>query len=176
MTEKRKRWLIAVGYVLFIYATLSLVRAPVSALRSMGLLRISLGILYATCFLSLLAYLIRRNLLDGKRTISLFFIAALYYWVAQWVQTPEEQIHFFQYGLVGFFFLRALKFHTSSKSKRFFFALLLSSAAGWLDEIMQGLTPTRHYDVRDIFLNILSSFLGLITYQILISSREDLKK
>lgn len=170
MTEKRKRWIIAVGYVAFIYATLGVVRTPVSALRSLGLLRISLATLYVTCFFSLLYFLLKNHLLDGKKLAGLLCIAGLYTLVAQWVKTPEEQIHFFQYGLVGVFFLRALELHSVSKVKIFFLALLVASGAGWLDEIIQGFLPSRHYDVRDIFLNGLSAFLGLLTYQFLIST------
>lgn len=170
MSDIQKNWLLAVGYVGFIYATLGVVRAPISYLRSHGLLRISLGILYAACVVSLLAVLVKNKRSDIWRYVLLCAISFAYYFVAKWVQSPEEQIHFFQYGLVGVFFARALESHFHSTGKILFLALLLSTVAGWVDEILQGLMPNRHYDLRDVFLNFISALLGLIVYKTLLPS------
>ncbi len=169
MKNRAQRWALAVGYVGFIYATLGAVRAPVSYLRSHGLLRISLAVLYVGCYAGLLSVLVKtrplRLLLRFLGLTGLFFI---YYLVAtSVVKLPEEQIHFFEYGLVGVFFLRALVDDRGADATSVFQALALAAAAGWLDEILQGLLPSRHYDVRDIFLNIVSAVLGLLVYGVM---------
>jgi glycopeptide antibiotics resistance protein len=175
MNQKTKRWLVALFYVGFIYATLGVVRAPVGYLRSLGLLRISLGILYGITVVTLLWILYRNGRLTRLRFSCLTLVALSYWYICKWVKTPEEQIHFFQYGLVGVLFARAIQLQTNSRLKIFFGALFLASIAGWLDEILQGHMPTRHYDVRDIYLNIVSAFLGLVLLQ-LFSERSDLQK
>ena len=119
--------------------------------------------------------MLNRKPLQTYRLLGLFFIAALYWLIAKWVHTPEEQIHFFQYGLVGVFFSRALELHTKSTLKIFIGAFILASLAGWLDEILQGLLPNRHYDIRDIYLNAMSAFLGLLLFR-LIPPKPDLNK
>jgi len=162
MSQKKKDWIIALAYVGFIYATLSVVRIPISYLRSHGLLTITLYTIYVLIFALLLAELIRRTKFEAWRVTLVVCIFLLYYIVGKHVSSPEEQIHFLEYGLVGVLFHRALQHHVSSFWKGCGVALILSSLAGWLDEILQGFLPSRHYDVRDILLNIISSFLGLL--------------
>lgn len=164
MTETKKRWLIAFGYVGFIYATLGVVRAPISFLRAHGVLRLSLGLMYVVCFFLLFGTLFKQRPAPLWRYFVLCLIGGLYFLVGKWVRTPEEQIHFFQYGLVGVFYARALQLHWDSRVKVVVAALILATIAGTIDEILQGFLPSRHYDTRDIFLNAISAFLGLIAY------------
>ena len=172
--KKIKKWAIAIGYVLLIYATLGVVRAPLNYLRSIGILTLVLYSLYGLCFGFLLFQIIKSKQKRMWETASLIFIFFLYYLAAQKVSSPEEQIHFLQYGLVGVFFLRALSQHWGFSLKSYAFAFALSGVAGWLDEVLQGLIPTRYYDIKDIFLNIYSSFLGLLIYK-LVANKSDQK-
>lgn len=170
MNLKQTRWALALGYVFFIYATLTIVRIPVSFLRSMGLLRWTLGAAYATCFFLIFSHISREKSYRPLRILGLFLIAGSYWYTAQWVKTPEEQIHFFQYGLVGVLFFRALEFNLQNVKKIFLGALILATLSGWVDEILQGILPSRHYDVRDIYLNAISAFLGLLVLLLIGSS------
>lgn len=176
MSDSKKDWLIAIGYVGFIYATLGVVRTPVSYLRSHGLLRLSLGFLYLACVVSLLLLMIRNQESSPWRYAMLCSICFTYFLVGKHVNTPEEQIHFFQYGLVGVFFARAVSHHTKPYWKIFLAALILATLAGWIDERLQGLLPNRHYDIRDVYLNFVSAFLGLIVYGSLFPAGRRLKQ
>ncbi|MCG3204498.1 MAG: hypothetical protein KCHDKBKB_01213 [Elusimicrobia bacterium] len=162
MNSKIRDWAIALGYVVLIYATLEVARVPLSFLRSHGWLRISLGILYGIVSLCILTKVVFHHTTSLWRYASLIVIGIVYFLTAKNVQTPEEQIHFFEYGLLGYFFLRALRNHNIKPLSQWLFAFLLASASGWLDEILQGITPNRHYDPKDVLLNIISSGLGLM--------------
>lgn len=96
----------------------------------------------------------------------LIAISACYWFASKWITTPEEQIHFFQYGLVGILFSFALKNHFPSRIFTNFSALALATLAGWIDELIQGYLPSRHYDVHDIILNAISALLGLLVLQL----------
>jgi VanZ family protein len=89
-----------------------------------------------------------------------------YYFVARTIKLPEEQLHFFEYGLVGIFFLRALQHSKMPLPILFFSAWAISSTTGWCDELLQGITPNRHYDIRDIGFNVIAAGLGLLVYLI----------
>ena len=104
-----RRWVLALGYVAFIYATLPVVGPPVQFLRSHGVLRLTLGILYSACFVALWWELIQRNAKQVWRFVALIAVFALYLLISTQVSTPEERIHFLEYGLVGVFFSRALE-------------------------------------------------------------------
>jgi VanZ family protein len=167
MNSKIKSWLLAVGYVLFIYATLSTVVVPMRYLRSLGLLRLTLAVVYGTAFLLLLRHLLQSQTHRMTRVGTLIFIFGLYGLITRTVKTPEEQFHFLEYGLVGVFFARALSQHWANRIGVFAGAVLLASLAGGIDEIIQGFLPNRHFDVHDIVLNATSAFLGLAIYRLL---------
>lgn len=170
MNSPIKKWLIALGYVLFIYLTLGSVRAPLLYLRSHGILRLSLAFLYLIFCSFIVGVIWKKTPREYWRYGLLLIVAFVYAVLARWVKTPEEQIHFFQYGFVGILFFRAIQQHSQNSSVNFLTALLLAGLAGWWDEILQGKTPQRHYDVNDIYLNIISSFLGLLVYKIISKS------
>lgn len=170
MSAKKRDWLIAFGYVFLIYATLEVARLPLAFLRAHGILRISLGILFSIATSIVVSLIVRQRPLKFWKFFLLLLIGLAYFFSAKHVQTPEEQVHFFEYGLVGFFFLRALMHDLGLSIKSLLLALLLSALAGWGDEILQGLSPHRQYDIRDVALNAVSAALGLALYLICKSS------
>jgi hypothetical protein len=175
MTAKKRDWVVALCYVALIYGTLEVARMPLAALRAHGFLRLSLGILFLVTLSACIVLIVHHHSISLWRLGCMGLIAALYYFAAGVAQTPEEQIHFFEYGLVGIFFLRALSHHIPNGWKLWAVALLLATAAGWCDEFLQGLTPHRHYDLRDVGLNAISAALGLLTYLISRPSNSPLK-
>ena len=106
----------------------------------------------------------------------LCLIFFLYYYLGRTIHLPEEEIHFFEYGMVGILFARAIAEHVQEKWKIFMGALILSGLAGWLDEGIQGLMPTRHYDLRDVVLNIVSASMGLAIFLIFPSKSDTFVK
>lgn len=168
-----KRWLAAVGYVGFIYATLSAVVAPLRFLRTHNLLRITLGLVYGLTFFSILRALTRRGRRTLWRVLLLFVVFIGYGFITRFVTTPEEQFHFVEYGLVGCLFAWALRSRIQNPAIALPVALILAGLAGWIDELIQGHVPNRHYDVHDIALNVVSAFMGLVIYALFLEVKTD---
>lgn len=164
MSARKRDWLIAIGYVLLIFATLGVVRPPLAYLRSHGMLRHTVALLFILCGTQALRILLKNHARDTMRLVSFLVLICVYYFIAHTIRLPEEQLHFFEYGLVGIFFLRALRHENLSTPALFLSAWFFSSMSGWLDEVLQGVTPNRHYDLRDIGFNIVASGLGLLLY------------
>lgn len=66
--------------------------------------------------------------------------------------SPEEAIHFVEYGLLGLLVFRALTHHVRDYGI-YVSAALLGSVVGIVDEGIQWATPERYWDIRDIWLN-----------------------
>lgn len=173
MNRRMNPWILAFAYLGFIYATLSVVVIPLRMLRQHGLLRLTLGGVYLTTFYLLIRTFIRSNLHSVRRIIALLLIFGLYGLITQKVTTPEEQFHFLEYGLVGVLFARAMRVHMQNKPAVFIGALALASAAGTLDEVIQGHLPNRHFDIHDIWLNVVSAFLGLLIFELIPKRQEN---
>ncbi len=114
----------------------------------------------ALAFMSLLYFLIfKLNVRSAPNYIWLFILTGIYsYFTLKLVKTPPEAIHFLEYGLLGFFLFKALKYHIRDKSIYFtatFFALFV----GTFDEILQWTIPQRQWDFHDVGLNALSGGL-----------------
>ncbi|MBV9080047.1 MAG: VanZ family protein [Elusimicrobia bacterium] len=156
----------AAGYVGLIYATLPVAPAPLAFLRAHGMLRITLDFAFAACGLAVAALLYFRRA-GAWRYAALVGVVVAYASVARHVRLPEEQVHFIQYGLVGVLFFRAVSLHERRRPVAFALALVIAVVAGALDEFIQGHVPNRHYDPRDIYLDAVSSFLGLLVSALL---------
>ena len=167
-----QRWITAWGYVAFIYATLEIVGKPVAILRAHDVLRLTLGLLYAICFGSGVWFVRRKAPRNRWRLFLVAGVFVLYLLVARKVPLPEEQIHFFEYGMVGILFTRALRGSGMPKFPSLTGALALGSLAGWMDELLQGFTPGRHFDLRDVVLNMVSIGLGLLVFASLPTEEE----
>jgi hypothetical protein len=148
-------------YLLTIYATLGVVRIVTNFLRDQGVLRVSVVIAF-TAAAAAIAWLIFRNGRNRSvRTIlGLLAVAAAYAVVILPMQSPEEKIHFIEYGGV------ALLAHASAPSrwqatKRFIVCALFVAAAGWVDEGIQALLPSRFYDLRDVAFNAAAGLMAL---------------
>src|ERR1041385_5468449 len=137
MRTELKRWWLAWGYVAFIYATLGVVVAPLRFLRIHGVLRFTLIVLYFSSFLILLQALARHGARTVGRVTLLLGVFALYGLVTRIVTTPEEQLHFLEYGLVGALFARALVCRLQNGGAVFIAALIMAGLTGWLDEVIQ---------------------------------------
>ena len=121
----------------------------------------------------------------GWRVILALVIAAsLYIPAFVFLPLPEERLHFVEYGLFcglvhGALVERdrnrkagdALKdFHRAFFSPTIL-ALLLTLAAGWLDEGIQKLLPNRYYDIRDVALNFFAGVIYLTAWKLIDTAR-----
>ncbi len=75
---------------------------------------------------------------------------------------PAERLHVPEYMLMAVFVSRALY---TCRAGRAFWALVICSLLGVLDEVMQGLIPARFFDVRDIVANGMAALAGVFAWR-----------
>jgi hypothetical protein len=73
-------------------------------------------------------------------------------------KSPEEAVHFVQYGVLGVLVYRALTHHLRDAGI-FAAAALVCGIIGMLDEWLQWMTPGRFWGLRDIWINFLAGAL-----------------
>jgi hypothetical protein len=153
---------IAVALLLVgIYSTLAVARRISNALRDANLLRVSVAVAFAVSLIVLVVFVVRSPALRRPRVVlSLLGLAGGYALVVWPMDSPEEKLHFLEYGVVAVlaFFAGPVKWVGFS---RFAFAALFTGAAGWLDEGIQALLPSRYYDLRDVGFNALAGVMAL---------------
>lgn len=108
-------------------------------------------------FLSLIYFLVfKLKIRSPSNYVWLTAVAFLYvYFTLKLWRSPEQAIHFLEYGLLGYFLFRALSLSMRDKSV-YLVALLSGSLVGIFDEILQWMIPERYFDFRDISLNALA--------------------
>lgn len=152
------------GLLLGIYSTLYVARTVSNLLRDAGLLRAAVATAFVLAGVSVIVFLMRHPSLRTPRTVlATLGVAVVYAAVIFPMSSPEEKLHFLEYGAVG-----VLAFFSArpewSTTRRFLFAVLLTLAAGWLDEGIQALLPNRHYDLRDVGFNALAGTMALTAF------------
>lgn len=168
LTERRL-WLAAAVLLAVIYATLGLVRPLVETLRAHNLLRLSVVAVFVLAGAALAAAVMRGR--PGRREAAVALgVAALYAAVLSRMERAEEAMHFLEYGAFAALVLAALaERRRAGPVGRLLapawapavWAAIGTAAAGWLDEAIQGLLPSRYYDVRDLAFNALAGLLAI---------------
>jgi hypothetical protein len=149
------------GYLFAIYATLGVVRTITNFLRDRGLLRPSVVIAFAMAGTAILWLVFRdaRNR-TWRVALALLLAGATYALVIFPMKSPEEKIHFVEYGGVA-----ALAYAAAPRRwtgwKRYAGCALFVGAAGWIDEGIQALLPSRFYDLRDVGFNAAAGLMAL---------------
>ena len=79
---------------------------------------------------------------------------------------PLERFHFLEYGILG-----VLIFWTFSPRRYslqfYLLALNILLGVSFFDEIFQGFVPERIYDIKDIWINIFSGMIGLLSFRMM---------
>jgi VanZ family protein len=160
MSPRAARMTLA-GYLLGIWATLGVVRTITNFLRDHGLLRVSVVAAFAIAGTAGL-WLILRN--AGNRSwrmvLALLLVGLAYAAVIVPMKSPEEKIHFIEYGGVAVL-AHAGSPRNWSRWRRFIVCALFVAAAGWIDEGIQALLPSRVYDLRDVAFNATAGLMAL---------------
>jgi hypothetical protein len=147
--------------LLAIYATLGAVRPVTNYLRDAGHLRLSVAIAFAVAA-TVVFWLILRDERNRTLRTALLLLAAVaaYAAVILPMDSPEEKIHFIEYGVVGVLATASMP-RGWSGGRRFIAAALFVATAGWIDEGIQGLLPDRYYDLRDVAFNAAAGLMAL---------------
>ncbi len=140
--------------LLAIYSTLGVVRTITNALRDAGLLRICVAVAFAVAATTALTLIFRNPGNRTRRMVTMLAgVAVAYALVILPMKSPEEKIHFIEYGVVAL--LAYASFH------RYVAAFVFVAAAGWIDEGIQALLPSRYYDLRDVAFNAAAGLMAL---------------
>jgi hypothetical protein len=147
--------------LLSIYGTLGVIRPFANRLRDAGLMRPTVLAVFVLAGLGLAAWVLRDARLRSARALSaLAGVAALYAAVVLPMESPEEKLHFVEYGLVALLAEASLP-AAWGRPRRLLAAALFVLAAGWVDEGIQALLPERYYDLRDVGFNALAGVMAL---------------
>jgi hypothetical protein len=156
---------LALGALLLgIYSTLYVARTISNALRDAGLLRAAVATAFAVAGIGVVTFVLRTPELRNARTLFAALGVALVYGAVIFpMSSPEEKLHFLEYGAVGVLAYLSMP-PTWNTPRRFAFAVVFTLAAGWLDEGIQALLPNRHYDLRDVGFNALAGTMALLAF------------
>jgi len=163
MATDRKKWAIAFGYVGVIYLTLPVMRGILRWIRSIldaQSFSIITNLFMGAVFILLIYYLLRRHFSFGRILIFLLICFVFLIFVKN-LKLPEERVHFLEYGLCGFLFMDAAALKKWTLWRKVALAVILTVLAGIIDELIQGVLPSRVYDIRDIYFNSVAGIGGV---------------
>lgn len=156
-------WINAAIFLSIIYATLGIVRPVVNFLRTTGSLNTVVYGMLLLFIVFLVRLLITFKVKGFIRYILLMLLIGIYGLSLKYlVVAPEERIHFIEYGLLYLLICIALSFTIKKTWVLSITAFFSASAAGYIDELIQHILPSRVYDIRDVGLNMLSALLMFI--------------
>lgn len=160
MSPRAARVTLAV-YLSTIYATLGVVRSITDFLRDRGLVRIGVVAAFGIAGAAVL-WLILRNARNRswRVVMAMLFVGLGYAAVIYPMKSAEEKIHFIEYGGVAVLAHLAAPPRWTGR-KRFIACALFVAAAGWVDEGIQALLPSRVYDLRDVAFNAAAGLMAL---------------
>lgn len=119
-------------------------------------------VIVCLCLAAALYFLIFKYRIKSRSQYAwLFICAGIYiYFTIQLREHPEEAIHFVEYGLLSYFFFRALSVKVRDWTI-YITVMLFVTFVGTLDEFIQWMMPGRYWDYRDVGLNAFSSVIFL---------------
>ncbi len=155
-------WATVCFWSLLIFLTIPLARnisKLVSAQWGRSLFTYLVLLAIAASVVALIGQAIRQRLhLSAQGLIWLALIAGIFlgYTLLLGSKSPEESVHFIQYGILSVFVYRALTIRHRDVSI-YFSAAVICGIIGTVDEFIQWLVPGRHWDIRDIWINFFAA-------------------
>ena len=111
------------------------------------------GSLLAVACAGILRLLISRRTVSKAGTLWLGAVTGVTMYSAAYMNiSPEEAVHFLEYGFLGLLLFRALS-HRHRDAGVYLAAVLVGALIGSTDEFIQWIVPRRFFDFRDIGLN-----------------------
>jgi VanZ family protein len=150
-----------------IWSTLGVARTVTDHLRDANLLRLSVAALFLGAGAIASGLVLRDPRSRNLRVVAaLLGLGAFYAAVVLPMHNPEEKAHFVEYGLVALLAWGSCPVGWTRR-RRFVSAALFTLCAGWIDEGIQALIPSRHYDLRDVAFNAAAGLLALSALSVL---------
>jgi len=157
-------WSVVVIWSLFVFLTIPFARTIrnfVSENWGRDLFTYSVLVVIAVALVASAFYVIRYRVSAPKShllwltTTAIFFTA---YTIYLGKRSPEESIHFIQYGVLGILVFRALSIKYRDITI-YFSASIIGGMIGIIDELIQWLIPERFWDFRDVWINFFAAAL-----------------
>ena len=157
MPSRMNRWLPVVLWTAVIYTTVPFVRT----LREWYVARWDPATITWAVAATLTCGALAAALILGRRSTSLrpgallwiiTVSGALVLWTFSLRRSPEEAVHFLEYGVLALLIHRALR-PVMDDELVFVAGVLIGTLIGTVDEIIQWLSPQRYWDWRDLVLN-----------------------
>ena len=171
--RERRLWACTLAVVIALYSTLGLARTLAAELGESG---IGAG-LFVVCCLLVLATVVTQGLTSLPRRDEIgvaIGVVAAYILVFVRMSVPTERSHLIEYGVVAIFIYEAL-LERASHGRRVpvpaLLAIIVTSLAGVLDEMIQSLIPSRVFDPQDILFNVLAAVMAVATCRALMWAR-----
>lgn len=161
-----RRWLVLAAYVALLYGML-----PFGPRIGLAVLRTRAGAWFLGPALPVLAMLGAAGLMVflWRRDAPAWAYAALaatgvgYAIAFSWLRASHlERTHLPEYGLASLLAWRALVPIMPGSFAAYSAAAVLGAAIGYGDELLQGIVPGRHYDLRDVAMNAVGAVLGMV--------------
>jgi 4-amino-4-deoxy-L-arabinose transferase-like glycosyltransferase len=166
MNRERLRVVLAV-YLATIYCTLGVIRPFTNYLRDHRTLRPTVAVLFALAAIVTLLVIFRQRRNRTWSVVGALALTGAGYAAAIYpMDSPEEKVHFIEYGVVALLVDASSPAEWSAR-KRFLLSALFVLAAGWIDEGIQAILPDRYYDLRDVFFDAAAGVMALVTLAVI---------
>jgi VanZ family protein len=87
----------------------------------------------------------------------------------QWVTLPDVITHFIEFGILGILSYRVFRCWTTLTG---FSALIFCALFGVLDEVHQWFVPQRSFEIKDMIVDSLGAFTGIVIARAVIQRKE----
>lgn len=159
--RERRLWLLTAAAVTAIYSTLGVARPVVDVLREANLLRLAI-VSVIVVLLGPITWRWVRSRPDWSEVGAVFGVVFAYWMVWVRISGWAERTHLIEYGVVAAVLHMALLERTING--RYvpvpaFLAVTGTTLIGFLDETIQSVLPSRVFDIRDVFFNLVAAFL-----------------
>lgn len=156
-------WLFVVAWSAAIYATIPFTRLLTNYVGDVwGRDAFTYGVIAVIVLAALLALvgLLRRPRTSPGGLLWLLAIAAVMIGLTLWLggTSPEEALHFVQYGPLGLLLFRAYV-HRIRDAGIYAAVAITGGIVGTVDEVIQWATPARHFGLHDVGLNFVAVLL-----------------
>ena len=160
------RWLALGAYAALLYGLLPYGPAIARAVQGTSLGRFSLGSgAVWVVGAGVIAVGMRLRQRAAPRGAYLLAVVAVlgYATALVWLRAIRlERVHLPEYGIAAWLAWRALIVPMGDRSPTYVAAAVLAALIGWGDELVQGVTPGRVYDLRDVAANTVGAGLGAL--------------
>lgn len=165
--RERHLWTAAAVYFAAILSTLSTAQQLLLALRERGLLRGTvLAVFLAAALALVVAVVVGRP--GWRESLVVLGLGLAYVLLLGRMEMHQERLHILEYGVLALLVLAALEEHRGAPAlspplygRAPLLAFLVTALAGLVDELIQGIMPSRVGDPRDVAFNAFAGALAL---------------